>query len=103
VVQGLWNRIKWLWDRPTFQRLRFTISMANLSVRLPAIIALVGTQIGLLATQVKHDPLIHHNSSVLCPAATRGSGGHERTFWPNMLSCNLHHYSPRVGHIAPTR
>lgn len=42
----------WLWERPSFQRLRITISMANLSVRLPAIIALVGTQIGLLATQV---------------------------------------------------
>lgn len=43
----------WVWDRPSFQRVRITISMANLSVRLPAIIALVGTQIGLLATQVR--------------------------------------------------
>ena len=50
--QDLWGRVVWFWERPAFQRLRFTISMANLSVRLPAIIALVGTQIGLLATQV---------------------------------------------------
>lgn len=48
----MWGRIMWLWDRPTFQRLRIAFSMANISVRLPAIIALVGTQIGLLATQV---------------------------------------------------
>lgn len=52
LPKGLWNRALWFWNRPTFQRLRFTISMANLSVRLPAILALVGTQIGLLATQV---------------------------------------------------
>ncbi len=48
----MWGRIMWLWDRPTFKRLRIAFSMANISVRLPAIIALVGTQIGLLATQV---------------------------------------------------
>ncbi len=47
----MWGRIMWLWDRPTFKRLRIAFSMANISVRLPAIIALVGTQIGLLATQ----------------------------------------------------
>mmetsp|Transcript_16269 Transcript_16269/g.48752 ORF Transcript_16269/g.48752 Transcript_16269/m.48752 type:complete len:577 (+) Transcript_16269:190-1920(+) len=52
LPKGLWNQLKWLWDKPAFQRLRFTISMANLSVRLPAILALVGTQMGLLATQV---------------------------------------------------
>ena len=49
--QDMWGRIMWLWDRPTFKRLRIAFSMANISVRLPAIIALVGTQIGLLATQ----------------------------------------------------
>ena len=46
----------WVWDIPSFQRVRITISMANLSVRLPAIIALVGTQIGLLATQACSSP-----------------------------------------------
>lgn len=51
----------WVWDRPAFQRLRFTISMANLSVRLPAIMALVGTQIGLLATQVGYPQHLNHH------------------------------------------
>jgi hypothetical protein len=47
-----WGRLLWLWDRPPVQRLRLTISMANLSIRLPAILALVATQVGLLASQV---------------------------------------------------
>ena len=51
-VQALWGQLMWLWNRPTIQRLRFMFSMANLSVRLPAVMAIIGTQIGLLSTQV---------------------------------------------------
>jgi hypothetical protein len=47
-----WGKLLWLWDRPPMQRLRLTISMANLSFRLPALLALVATQVGLLASQV---------------------------------------------------
>ena len=47
-----WGKLLWLWDRPPVQRLRLTISMANLSIRLPALLALVATQVGLLASQV---------------------------------------------------
>ena len=54
-VQALWGQLMWLWNRPTIQRLRFMFSMANLSVRLPAVMAIIGTQIGLLSTQVPLD------------------------------------------------
>ena len=37
--------MQWLWDRPPLKRLRLTISMAQWSVRLPAILALVATQV----------------------------------------------------------
>jgi hypothetical protein len=47
-----WGKLLWLWDRPPVQRIRLTISMANLSIRLPALMALVATQVGLLASQV---------------------------------------------------
>lgn len=47
-----WGKLLWLWDRPPVQRLRLTISMANLSFRLPALVALVVTQGSLLASQV---------------------------------------------------
>lgn len=47
-----WGKLLWLWDRPPVQRLRLTISMANLSIRLPALMALIATQVGLLASQV---------------------------------------------------
>lgn len=47
-----WGKLLWLWDRPQVQRIRLTISMANLSIRLPALLALVATQVGLLASQV---------------------------------------------------
>ena len=44
-MQDPWGRIQWLWDRPPLKRLRLTISMAQWSVRLPAILALVATQV----------------------------------------------------------
>lgn len=47
-----WGKLMWLWDRPPVQRLRLTVSMFNLSFRLPALMALVATQVGLLASQV---------------------------------------------------
>ena len=53
-VQGTWGKIQWLWDQPPVKRLRITISMAQWSVRLPAIMALLATQMGLLASQVGH-------------------------------------------------
>ena len=51
-VQGIWNKIMWLWELPPVKQLRITMTMAQWSVRLPAIIALFATQGGLLATQV---------------------------------------------------
>ena len=42
----------WLWDLPPVKQLRITMTMAQWSVRIPAIIALLATQGGLLATQV---------------------------------------------------
>lgn len=51
-LQDTWGKLLWLWDRPPVQRLRLTISMANLSFRLPALLALIATQVGLLASQV---------------------------------------------------
>ncbi|BDA40743.1 probable miniconductance mechanosensitive channel MscM at C-terminar half [Coccomyxa sp. Obi] len=46
-----WGRVQWLWDRPPVKRLRITISMAQWTVRLPAILALIATQVGLVASQ----------------------------------------------------
>lgn len=52
LPEDTWGKLVWLWDRPPVQRIRLTISMANLSIRLPALMALVATQVGLLASQV---------------------------------------------------
>jgi len=52
LPEDTWGKLLWLWDRPPVQRIRLTISMANLSIRLPALMALVATQVGLLASQV---------------------------------------------------
>ncbi len=52
MLQDAWGKVLWVWDRPPVQRLRLTISMANLSIRLPALLALVATQVGILASQV---------------------------------------------------
>jgi len=43
-AQGAWARAVWLWDRPKLKRLRLTISMAQWTVRLPALLALVASQ-----------------------------------------------------------
>lgn len=52
LPDDLWGKLLWLWDRPPVQRIRLTVSMANLSFRLPALVALIVTQGGLLASQV---------------------------------------------------
>ena len=44
AVQDPWGRLVWLWDRPPLKRVRLTISMAQWSVRLPALLALIATQ-----------------------------------------------------------
>ncbi|CAK0734393.1 hypothetical protein CVIRNUC_000425 [Coccomyxa viridis] len=51
VPKDPWGRLVWLWDRPPVKRVRLTISMAQWSVRLPALLALIATQIGLVASQ----------------------------------------------------
>ena len=43
-AQDAWGRAQWLWDRPPLKRLRLTISMAQWTVRLPALLALVASQ-----------------------------------------------------------
>ncbi|KAL4423882.1 hypothetical protein ABPG75_001183 [Micractinium tetrahymenae] len=52
LPEDLWGKVMWVWDRPHVQKLRLTISMANFSIRLPALVALVATQIGLLSTSL---------------------------------------------------
>lgn len=51
-LQDLWGKVMWVWDRPHVQKIRLTITMANFSIRLPALVALVATQIGLLSTSL---------------------------------------------------
>ena len=91
TLQDMWGRIMWLWNRPTFQRLRIAFSMANISVRLPAIIALVGTQIGLLATQVSSVGCTQPSSTAAifacANASQRGLSGHEPAPRPRVLPC----------------
>eukprot|EP00887_Chlorella_sp_A99_P003315 scaffold26.g3315.t1 len=52
LPEDAWARLLWLWERPSVQKFRLAFSMANISIRLPAIMALVATQVGLLASQV---------------------------------------------------
>ncbi|KAA6424385.1 MAG: hypothetical protein FRX49_05597 [Trebouxia sp. A1-2] len=47
-----WGKVQWWWERPPLKRMRTTVSMAQWSVKLPALLALVATQVGLLASQV---------------------------------------------------
>ena len=47
-AQDAWGRAQWLWDRPPLKRLRLTISMAQWTVRLPALLALVASQVRAL-------------------------------------------------------
>ena len=52
-LQGFWSRVQWLWDSPPIKRVRITMTMAQWSVRIPAIIALLATQGSLLASSVR--------------------------------------------------
>lgn len=52
LPEGFWGKLLWLWERPPVQKLRLTWSLANISIKLPAVLALVATQVGLLASQV---------------------------------------------------
>ena len=51
-LQDTWGRIQWLWEQPVLKQMRITLSMAQWTVRLPALLALVATQMGFLASQV---------------------------------------------------
>ena len=51
-MQDFWGKVQWWWERPPLKRMRTTVSMAQWSVKLPALMALVATQVGLLASQV---------------------------------------------------
>ena len=53
LLQGFWGRIQWLWDSSPVKRIRITMTMAQWSVRIPAIIALLATQGSLLASSVR--------------------------------------------------
>ena len=51
-AQDIWGKVQWWWERPQLKRMRTTVSMAQWSVKLPALLALIATQVGLLASQV---------------------------------------------------
>lgn len=42
----------WLWDLPPIQRLRVGVGVANLGIKIPALLVLIATQCNLLAAQV---------------------------------------------------
>ena len=50
--RGLWPKLLWIWERPRVQQIRITLTVANFSVRLPALFAIVLTQGSLLWSQV---------------------------------------------------
>lgn len=52
LPQGFWARLHYLWERPVVKSIRITASIANLSVRLPAIAALLLAQGGALASTI---------------------------------------------------
>ena len=76
------------------KRMRITLSMAQWSVKLPALVALIATQVGLLASQVSIAPFyqiemqhVHHQpalgggdrlhvSLLICPVGTLLCGQH---------------------------
>ena len=51
-MQDTWGRIQWMWEQPVLKQMRITLSMAQWTVRLPALLALVATQMGFFASQV---------------------------------------------------
>lgn len=67
--QDFWGKMQWWWERPPLKRVRTTVSMAQWSVKLPALMALVATQVGLLASQVQ--PTFSCSPWSTAPAANR--------------------------------
>ena len=51
-LEGAWARVQWIWNRPQVERIRITLTLANFSVRVPALIALFLTQISLVASTI---------------------------------------------------
>lgn len=52
MPQGFWARLHWAWERPVVKSIRITASIANWSVRLPAIAALLLAQGGAMASTI---------------------------------------------------
>jgi hypothetical protein len=52
MPQGFWERLHWAWERPVVKSIRITASIANWSVRLPAIAALLLAQGGAMASTI---------------------------------------------------
>jgi hypothetical protein len=52
LPQGFWARLHYLWERPVVKSIRITASIANWSVRLPAIAALLLAQGGAIASTI---------------------------------------------------
>lgn len=52
LPEGVWPKLQWLWERPWFQRINITLNVASWGIKVPAILALVVTQFGILASQV---------------------------------------------------
>ena len=90
AVQDPWGRLVWLWDRPPVKRVRLTISMAQWSVRLPALLALIATQ----ARPAPSPPFAARAAACTCwhPHSSLVSGGSLNAFnatnWP-IESANL--------------
>jgi hypothetical protein len=52
LPQGFWARLNYIWERPVVKSIRITASIANWSVRLPAIAALLLAQGGAMASTI---------------------------------------------------
>lgn len=52
LPEGFWGKLLWLWDLPPIKRLRIGVSMANMGIKLPALLVLIATQVNVLASQV---------------------------------------------------
>jgi len=51
-LEGVWPRLRWIWNRPRVEQIRITLTLANFSVRVPALIALVLTQLSFVASTI---------------------------------------------------
>ena len=98
AVQDPWGRLVWLWDRPPVKRVRLTISMAQWSVRLPALLALIATQ----ARPAPSPPFAARAAACICwhPHSSPVSGGSLNAFnatdW-SIEFANLHMSSFQIS------